>query len=353
MKLIPDFQDFDLWDRYVEAHPEGRFCHLSAYRCLQQVYGYKPQYMAFMQGDRIAGVLPAFAAKSLFFGKRLVSQPFSEYGGLLLDPDLTPSDVAEIFGQLREFVRANNFPAVEMHGRQGAASDSATAYLTRANDQHYAVLPLDRPLDEIYAKVCTYEVRKAVQKAQRSGVTVEERSDPDTLRRDFYPFYLNSMKRLGAPPHSAAYYLECQKAFGPRMRIFWAIHEGKPIAGLLGFTCGARVNIINIVSDSRSWNVRPNDLIHWEYIQWAYQQGCRYFDFGSVRYEGQLHYKKKWGCIISDHAYYFVNAKEAAPVATFNSSSSTMKTFSELWSKYMPRPGELLLGPFLRKNLIR
>jgi CelD/BcsL family acetyltransferase involved in cellulose biosynthesis len=309
--------------------------------------------MAFMDHGRIIGVAPAFEARSVLFGRRLVSQPFSEYGGLLLDPNLTDVQLASIFGHLEEFIRSSRLSCFELHGRQGAAMEGATHYLKAANEHQHAVLPLDRQPEALYTEVVTYQVRKAIQKAQRSGVTVEERSDEETIRRDFYPYYLDSMKRLGAPPHSIDYYLECKKAFGQRMRIFWALLEGKPIAGLLGFSSGSRVMILNIVSDARAWDVRPNDLIHWEYIQWACREGFRMFDFGSIRYEGQLHYKKKWGCSILPHAYYFVGASDGEKAATFNSSSQVMKGFSQAWAKYVPQPAATLLGPFLRKNLIR
>jgi CelD/BcsL family acetyltransferase involved in cellulose biosynthesis len=356
MKFIADFPDSAAWDRYVEAHPEARFCHLSAYRCLSKVYCYRPWPMAFLEDNRIVGVLPAFEARSLLFGRRLVSQPFTEYGGMLLDADLSGEQVAEIFEHVREFVRSRGLSCIEMHGRQGVPQDAATSLMLRSNDQQHAELALDLPLEELYESRVTYQARKAVQKARRSNLTVEERSDEESLIAHFFPYYLDSMRRLGSPPHSLRYYLECKRAFGPRMRIFWAMLDGKPIAGLLGFSSGCRVNILNIVSDPAAWELRPNDLIHWEYIQWAHRQGFQRFDFGSIRYEGQLHYKKKWGCTIADHAYYYVRVDHAAgaeSAETFDSSSPRMKRMSELWAKHMPRAAARMLGPAIRKNLIR
>jgi hypothetical protein len=353
MNFIEDFSDAGKWDAYVENHSEARFCHLYGYRCMQRVYGYTPRYSAFLKNGRIVGVLPAFEVRSLLFGRRLVSQPFSEYGGLLLDEDLSPEDVKEIIRYLRETAGAR---ALEMHGRLGIGSHDCEQYLLKGNAQSYAYLPLDEPIDQIWSKTITYQVRKAVQKAQRSNLTVIERSDPETLVRDFYPCYLLSMKRLGVPPHSLRYYLQCQAAFGDRMRIFWAMREGVPVAGLLGFSCGKRVNIINIVSDERAWEVRPNDLVHWEYIKWAHAAGYKYFDFGSIRYEGQLHFKRKWGCTIEDHGYYFLRKSTdniSEQMATFNSSSTTMQRFSSLWSRFVPQPIGSMVGPVLRKHLIR
>jgi hypothetical protein len=352
MNFIEDFGDAAKWDSYVEGHAQARFCHLYGYRCLESVYGYTPRYAAFLKDNRIVGVLPAFEVKSLLFGRRLVSQPFSEYGGLLLDENLSQQDVDEIIGYLRESTAGTR--ALEMHGRLGIGLHDCGQHLLKSNDQSYAYLPLDTPIDVLWSKIITYQVRKAVQKAQRSNLTVVERSDPETLVRDFYPFYLQSMKRLGVPPHSLQYYLQCQTAYGDRMKIFWAMRDGTPLAGLLGFSCGKRVNIINIVSDERGWEARPNDLVHWEYIQWAHAAGFKYFDFGSIRYEGQLHFKKKWGCTIEDHGYYFLRKDNGSEeMATFNSSSTAMQRFSGIWSRFVPQPIGSAIGPLLRKHLIR
>jgi CelD/BcsL family acetyltransferase involved in cellulose biosynthesis len=352
MNYIEDFRDAAQWDAYVENHPQARFCHLFGYRCLESVYGYTPRYSAFLKNDRIVGVLPAFEVKSMLFGRRLVSQPFSEYGGLLLDEDLRQEDVEEIIHYLRASTAGAR--SLEMHGRLGIGPHDCEQYLLKSNAQWYAYLPLDVSIDQMWSKVITYQVRKAVQKAQRSGLTVVERSDPETLVRDFYPFYLLSMKRLGVPPHSVQYYLRCQAAYGDRMKIFWAMRDGAPLAGLLGFSCGKRVNIINIVSDERAWEVRPNDLVHWEYIKWAHAAGYQFFDFGSIRYDGQLHFKRKWGCTIEDHGYYFLKKENSSEeMATFNSSSTMMKRFSSIWSRFVPQPIGSVVGPVLRKHLIR
>ena len=71
--------------------------------------------------------------------------------------------------------------------------------------------------------------------------------------------------------------------------------DSTPIAGLLGFACGTRVNIINTVSDPDHWNLKANDLLHWEAIKRTAAAGHRFFDFGSVRYEGQSTVQEEMG----------------------------------------------------------
>jgi hypothetical protein len=161
------------------------------------------------------------------------------------------------------------------------------------------------------------------------------------------------MKRLGSPPHHESYFTECLRALKGRMRIVWALHENEPIAGLLGYSCGARVSIVNIVSDERFWHLRPNDVVHWEYIKWACEAGYRYFDFGSVRYEGQGQFKEKWGCVLEDSAYYYLTLKPGTRYESFDSSSRRMALAGKIWKQYVPLAMTKALGPVLRKHLLR
>ena len=175
------------------------------------------------------------------------------------------------------------------------------------------------------------------------------------LGGDFFALYQLSMKRLGSPPHPLRYFTELWHGFGLDMRIFWAIKGGVRIAGLLGFVCGPRVAIVNIVSDERYWEFRPNDLIHWEFIRWAKEQGLGWFDFGSVRYAGQEQYKAKWGCDLADSGYYFLPpaGEPVAHTGTFDSSGGMMQRASALWAKARPGVIARAVGPALRKHLIR
>lgn len=342
------------WDAFVEGHPEARYCQLYHYSDAAAAYGFDARHLCFLKNEDIVGVLPAVRVTSLLFGRKLVSQPFSEYGGLLIAPDLTNDEIGHIIQLLKQVLLRYDIPCIEMHGCNGVSEENCSKYFSRRNPHQYAYLKLDRPIEELWRNVVRYEVRKAVSKAQRSNIIVEEQCDQENISRAFFPLYLQSMKRLGAPPHSLEYYIRCCQFFPHKMKIFWARRNGALIAALVGFTCGKRVNIVSTVSDPAFWDYRPNDLLHWEFIKWARDEGYEYFDFGSVRYKGQLRYKEKWGCTIRNHAYYFLTANDALPMrVTFDSSSRLMKAFANIWSTCVPLRLTQMAGPVIRKHLVR
>jgi CelD/BcsL family acetyltransferase involved in cellulose biosynthesis len=349
------WRDRAAWNRFVESHDQGRFCHLFDYGEVVGCYGYRPVRLAFVAEGRLVAALPAAIADSLIFGRKLVSQPFSEYGGLLADPSLGPDDIAQVYDLLDDYLsRQAKIRVLEMHGNHGIAPHLRDPRFAAQNPHHVAILPLDRPLHELWHDVVQHSVRKGVNKAVANGVEAFEECNETILRERFFPLYLRSMKRLGVPPHSLAYFLACLEFLGDQLKIFWARRDDEILAGLLGFACGSRINITSIVSDADNWKFSPNDAIHWAFIKWGVEAGYRFFDFGSVRYEGQRTYKKKWGTVFEDHAHYLLSRDRADVTrATFSSSSPRMSQLATLWSNHMPNKLAQLAGPVIRKHLVR
>ncbi len=353
--LHDSWTDRAAWDGFVESHDQGRFCHLFEYGEVVACYGYRPVRLGFVAEGRLVAALPASIAESLIFGRKLVSQPFSEYGGLLADPSLRPADISQVYDLLDDYLRRQaKIRVLEMHGSHGIAPHLRDERFAAQNPHHVAILSLDRPLDELWNKVVQYSVRKGVNKAIANGIEAFEECSETIIRERFFPLYLRSMKRLGVPPHSLAYFLACAEFLGDRLKIFWARRDDDFLAGLLGFACGGRINITTIVSNEDAWKFSPNDAIHWAFIKWAVAEGFKFFDFGSVRYEGQRTYKKKWGTVFEDHAHYLLS-RDGADVAhaTFSSSSPRMSRLADIWSNHMPDKLVQLAGPVIRKHLVR
>src|SRR5262249_24174795 len=131
--IVDDWADPTAWDAFVRAHPESRYCQLSGYGSVIDCYGYRPRYMAFRRNRELVGILPTAEGSSLIYGRRLVSQPFSEYGGILLHPELSSEDVQEVLRALERLLgRPARFSLLEIHGNHGLGDMRHT--LTRTRD---------------------------------------------------------------------------------------------------------------------------------------------------------------------------------------------------------------------------
>ena len=101
-----EWTDPAAWDAFVRAHAESRYCQLFGYGSVVGSYRniYRPRPLAFMRNGELVGVLPAAEVFSVLYGRRLVSQPFSEYGGMLLHPELSKEDVQAALQALQEYL---------------------------------------------------------------------------------------------------------------------------------------------------------------------------------------------------------------------------------------------------------
>ena len=341
------------WNAFVAAHPEGRFCHRSEYlEAVHAAYGFPARRFAIRRDGRLLGVLAASACRSLLFGRKWVSVPYGEYGGFLIDPAAEAADVARLVEAAGDAARSERARHFELNGILGLSGAAAGAFVS-AVPYEVAVLDLAPGPDFLLEKGFKYEVRKAIRKAERASLTTREASDPDTIRDVFYPLWLDNMRRLGAPPHAVEYFLELKERFGADFGIEWTERAGKPIAALAGIRSGPRVQVFATASRPDDWQDRPNDLAYWGYIRRACQAGARLFDFGSVRYEGQRHYKEKWAAAFHPAAHWMLPLWGERVATTFDSSSSTLETASKLWSAYVPAGVARRLGPAIRGLLLR
>lgn len=339
------------WDDFVESHPQGRFIHLIGFKkTVESVYGLKPSYLLHTHNDRIQAVFPSFFHRGLLYGKRLVSQPFSEYGGILFSPGLDSIQRLQILDEFRGVIEESrereSFDYLEVRcfpDLQGLGAGR----LAEVRLHSYAVLLLAKGMD--LSERVDYSVRKNVRKARRHGLTIRFGAAGDDIEDVFYPLHLRTLKRLGSPPHPLEYFLTLKKNLGGRMLIAHARYEGKTVSVLLGWAVGDSVHITDIASDEKFFYLRANDFIHYEFIEWAAAGGYRCFDFGPVRYTGQRQYKEKWGVQLHDYSYYYLPADKAG-TPLFERSSLT-KLGSSLWRLAVPLNISARVGKYLRKEL--
>ncbi len=346
-------EDAPAWDGFVERHPHARFAHLWGYRrVLEGAYGYRCAYLSIFAGDRRVGVFPSIVVRR--GGARLISQPFIEYGGPLIE-GLSTEQQKLLPSMLLRAAREHGCQSIEIRGGIGCEPMLESEYCVKHPLHSYAVLDL-APKEQLWRKALTNEARKGVNRAQKAGLTVDVRRSAAAVGDPFYDLYLISMKRLGVPPHSRQFFTQLAAGIGDHLVAAWVMDKAAPVAMLLGAVAGQRIQIFITASDPQAWASRPNDLAHWELIQWAFSTGLREFDFGSARYEGQIQFKKKWGVSLYEYGYYLIGEPNSAAIRqihTVQTSSRLMTAMSSLWRTAVPTKVTGLLGPSLRKLLTK
>ncbi len=338
------------WDDLVKAHSRGRFIHLLGFkRTVEAVYKLRPNYWLFWESGRIRAVFPSFFHRGLLYGKRVVSQPFSEYGGILFEPGLGADRRRSILDKfpsvIEESRRAGSFDYVEIRCFPDMEWRDAEDF-RKEHLYEYGLLPLREGLNLM--DIIAYSVKKTIRQAQARGLELRLAESEDEIREVYYPLHLRSLKRLGSPPHPLAYFLFLRRNLTDHLKIFIARYESRPIAALLGWAVGESIQITESVSDERYFSMRANDLLHFHFINWAIAHGFRCFDFGPVRYSGQRQYKMKWGVELHDYChYYWPPDKKRKPLSD---RSLAARAGSWVWRR-LPIRLTAIAGKHLRRQL--
>src|SRR6267143_1073967 len=166
LTLVRDDSAGKSWDRFVEQHPAATVAHLSAWgRIAAGAYGHASAYLSVEDDGEKLGVLPLVLVSSRLFGRRLVSMPFLDYGGLLVSREAP-------FGAVDQ---ALVDAALGVAGERGAQSlglrqfHSLPVPYQTATDRVTMLLTLTTK-DAVW-KALSSERRNRIRKGEKNGLT--------------------------------------------------------------------------------------------------------------------------------------------------------------------------------------
>jgi FemAB-related protein (PEP-CTERM system-associated) len=348
----------DLWNDYVSANPHGCVYHLWEWGdVLERAYDLKRWCLAVKEHQRIVGVLPIFYIRGLFFGDKLVSLPFCEYGGPLL-ADYLDQPVAE--NVLKTLVKKIHKLGGKLKTDYIELRHSEVTFSNVFSSCGFKVLPryvtfrLDLTLGESriwesFDGLTRRRARARLEKAMRIGTRVEE-VNADSLEH-YYALYLKTQKRHGSPPHSYAFFKHLYDSFKSKglLRMFLAVYEGKPIAGIMVFCFNRRLYCWNNVLDRKYASWHPTDFLLWHLIHWGVENKFRVIDLGRTRPEdkGLYYFKSRWGgqkTRLEDYVFLYRNVKVPDPL------QRRYVFLSRLWS-LLPQHIAGKVGPHITSKI--
>ena len=344
LALEGECADPQRWDRFVDSHPDSRFCHLWGYRrALEDAYDFNCVYLEIKKQGRLVGVFPSVLVKR--HQQILLSQPFVEYGGPLCS-QFTREDYVSLGEALIETARVRNCEGILIRGGVGAENLSAFKHCSRTVLQRHGELHLGRTTEDIWKHHLSQKARNAVRSASKSGLRCEIHRGYNAVQPPFYHLYLRSMKRLCVPPHSPRFF-EALAAHLDERLVSCCVYQGKKaLAVLLGGITARRLHCIILASDERAWPLHPNDLIHWKLIKWALDQGIERLDLGSASSTKQLDFKRKWGAEMHDYAQLSIDVSGQLQTSEWSREHVFEK---KIWN-ILPLWASRIIGPSLRKR---
>jgi len=215
------------------------------------------------------------------FGTRLVSLPFSDYGG----PLMRDANLSEISSTL---ATAIDSLALEYNASyilfKSTEHDLPNYLAPRGYDpiHHlgtYIVSLNDRP-SEIERKFHT-SVRRRAKRIARDGMEFVDEQGETSIKR-FYQVYLRDMRRHGSPPHSLKYFQAIWKEFGSSggWKLFSCKNGDENLGYALHFLYGKTVLFYVGVWPGRARKMGVAPFLIANSIRFFAEEGYQLYDFG-------------------------------------------------------------------------
>ena len=333
--------DQGTWDAFVDGCAGATAYHQYAWmEVIERSFGHGVHYLgALDSAGALQGILPLVHMKSRLFGNFLVSVPFVNYGGLLCNSEAAQTALLDEAQRIRLSLGAGH---VELrHLGQGLSG------LPTNEHKVTMVLPLEASSEKQWTGF-NPKLRNQVRKAEKNGLscTVGHLE----LLDDFYRIFARNMRDLGTPVYGKEFFRNVLSSFPETTRIFAVSYQGKTIAAGIGswFRDTIEMPWASSIGDYKS--LCPNNMLYWEAIKFAIENGSSRFDFGrSTPNEGTYNFKKQWGAEpVQLYWQYLLDSQGEMP--KLNNKNPKYELAIRLW-KQLPIGLTKVLGPYIVRNI--
>jgi len=334
-----DSQTVQAWDAFVDACPEATFFHRAGWQTVvNRVFGHRTHYLYIQRGNVIVGVLPLVEVKSALFGHALISNGFCVCGG----PAVSEEPARDLLNaRAEELLKSTGASYLEYRCPPKLNENWPS------RDNLYANFsgPLSANEEE-NLKLIPRKQRAVVRKALTSSLTAE--IDSDTRR--LYDLYAISVRNLGTPVFSRAYFAALLDVFKPDCDVLTVLDKGQPVASVLNFYFRGQVMPFYTGSVPGARRLGANDLMYWHLMRHAASKGCTIFNFGRSKIgTGPYDFKKNWGFTPEPITHQFL-LRKGMEMPNINPTNAKYKLMIAVWKK-LPVPVANILGPPIVRNI--
>src|SRR5881392_307166 len=261
------------WDTAVRNHPDATIFHSTAWaRVLVDTYGHRPCYVQISLYGNLLALIPMMEVQTVLTKSRGICLPFSDYCAPLTFSSFGHELVTQ---KLKQIAHERCWSYFELR------SHSIVPVNTPASESYYGHFLDLRIGPEALISNFSSSVKRAVRKAQRSGLNVSIQSSPDAMAQ-FYELHVRTRRRHGVPPQPQSFFINIQRHLISSGFGFIVLVECQkaPIAAAMFFKLGRHAVYKFGASDERLQELRANNLAMFEAIRHLAEGGAETLHFG-------------------------------------------------------------------------
>ncbi|MBO4205808.1 GNAT family N-acetyltransferase [Micromonospora echinofusca] len=286
---------FDAWpDREVVAHPG--YLRLFAAEHDQPLAAHATTRHGFVLYPFLLRPIDAPHLHAVAGPRWDVASPWSSSSGGAFQRAVDDVEAKEFWSAFDDFCRArrvvSEFTRLHVFTEQVLPyPGETTTCLTNV------VRDLRTPAEQMWQEF-EHKVRKNVNRARRSGVTVEV-DETGARLDDFLRIYRDTMRRRRAGSgylFPRSFFTELIRQLPGQFVFFHALYEGRVVSTELVLCSAGNLYSYLGGTDETAFAVRPNDLLKFEICRWGQQQGRTRFLLGGgyAPDDGIFRYKRSF-----------------------------------------------------------
>ena len=161
----------------------------------------------------------------------------------------------------------------------------ADAGYRRRNEEYWASarIDLNQDADEIFRSFDS-NWRNRIRAGLRRGVTVRT-TDDDAHFDWMIERHLDNMRNKNFRGHGPAFLRALRRSFGSDLHLFQAIHESRPVAGLVIIKTGTLADGVVAWFGPDARQLKAGNVLAWRAIEEMQKRGCRTYDVGGTNAE--------------------------------------------------------------------
>lgn len=333
---------FDKWVSYIKKHNDSTiYSHPLWLKALENEYN-KKSIVLFCEDEnsQIRGILPLLPTSGLPFkknepvtAKRLASLPRTPLSGLLYDN----IEARKLLLNKAVLKARDEFNALlQIKSYCPSLSDGMKEIQKIAwRESYFYELPECPSKLRFGNKKQNHNIRWAVTKAKNSGLSVRE-ADSEKDLQNWYRLYVETMRWHIVPARSYRLFKYLWENLRPlglmRLLVSEVMEKNKTeiIAGSMFLKYNRTIFYSFNGRNKSALALHANDLIQWEAIHKACEEGYSYYDMGEVSDGncGLAQFKSKWGCS-SAMVYHYYNDS----ITTDIDIAKDMNLYKKVWQK--------------------
>jgi hypothetical protein len=324
------------WEKFLQAHPRASVFHTAQWLdALRRTYGYEPIAITTSPPETDLRNAAVFSlVDSWLTGRRMVSLPFSDHCDLLVEES---SDLAAVASYLKDQLGQQRLRYVELRQTRPCYEATPAIHSTITYCLHH--IDLTPGIDRLFSNLHKDCIQRKIRRAHREGLTCEE-GRSSSLLDDFYRLLILMRRRHRLPPQPRKWFQSLIECFGNALKIRVAFRNRQAVAAVLTLQYKDTILYKYGCSDARFHNLGAMQLLLWNSILEAAQDGLRLFDLGRSGWNdsGLITFKDRWGARRSTLTYvrFLTSARSRAAFAP--AGADCQRRAVERLVQHLPEP---------------